>query len=157
MKTNFQNPADRLVRLGIYSLLGMSVFVPVIHDIIHNGWQVQNRRVSYFYFACLTALNFTGASIYVARISERWYPRTFDNIGSRHQIMHVLVICGAFSYTTGPIQGFRLPACKARSSQRHLREAVSNTRKAYDICRYRLALEDSKLIRQAAHLSSLGI
>ncbi|KAI4217775.1 MAG: hypothetical protein L6R36_009275 [Xanthoria steineri] len=106
LTSNFRSPAYRLVRFGAYSLLGLSAFVPVIHGIIMNGWQVQDERMSISYFLGLAVLNFTGASIYAARIPERWYPRTFDLWGSSHQIMHVLVVCGAFSHTTGLMKAF---------------------------------------------------
>ena len=71
-----------------------------------NGWQAQDQRMSISYFLGLAVLNFTGASIYAARVPERWYPRTFDLWGSSHQIMHVLVVCGAFSHTTGLVKAF---------------------------------------------------
>lgn len=90
----------------VYSLLGLSAFVPVVHGIVLNGWEVQDQRMSISYFLGLAVLNFTGASIYAARIPERWYPRTFDILGSSHQIMHTLVVCGAFSHSTGLIKAF---------------------------------------------------
>ena len=37
---------------------------------------------------------FIGALIYSLRIPERYYPRTFDFLGSSHQIMHVLTMVG---------------------------------------------------------------
>lgn len=49
----------------------------------------------------LGLLNFTGAAIYAARIPERWYPGRFDVWGASHQIMHVLVVCGAVSHSVG--------------------------------------------------------
>lgn len=63
-----------------------------------------NQQMSLTYFLGLGLLNFTGAAIYAARIPERWFPRVFDIYGSSHQIMHVLVICGALSYMTGLIK-----------------------------------------------------
>ena len=35
-----------------------------------------------------------GALLYVFRIPERWYPKTFDNFGSSHQIFHLAVVAG---------------------------------------------------------------
>lgn len=35
-----------------------------------------------------------GALIYVKRVPERWYPKTFDKLGTSHNIFHVAVIFG---------------------------------------------------------------
>ena len=35
-----------------------------------------------------------GALIYVMRVPERWYPRTFDTLGTSHNIHHLTVIIG---------------------------------------------------------------
>jgi adiponectin receptor len=58
------------------------------------------------YLIELGLFNGTGAAIYAARIPERWYPRRFDIYGSSHQIMHILVICAALSYTIGLVKAF---------------------------------------------------
>lgn len=34
------------------------------------------------------------------------YPRRFDIYGSSHQIMHVLVVCDAFSHMIGLVKAF---------------------------------------------------
>ena len=106
MNPNFRTPAYRHVRFFMYSFLGLSAFVPVVHGLLVNGWHIQNQRMSLVYFLGLATLNFTGASIYAARIPERWHPRVFDICGSSHQIMHVLVVCGAFSHTIGLVKAF---------------------------------------------------
>jgi adiponectin receptor len=54
----------------------------------------------------LGILNGTGTAIYTLRIPEKWYPRQFDIYGASHQIMHVLVICGALSHTVGLVKAF---------------------------------------------------
>jgi adiponectin receptor len=58
------------------------------------------------YFMGLGILNFSGSVIYTARIPERFYPRRFDVWGSSHQIMHVLVMCGALSHSMGLSRSF---------------------------------------------------
>jgi adiponectin receptor len=85
----------------MYGVLGLSIFIPAIHGVILHGWALQNERMSLTYFMGLGILNGTGTAIYTARIPERWYPRRFDIYGSSHQIMHVLVVCGALSHTVG--------------------------------------------------------
>ena len=106
MSEKFRKPAYRPIRVAMYSFLGLSAFVPVAHGVLVNGWAMQNEQQSVTYFIGLGLLNFTGAAIYAARIPERWYPRAFDIYGSSHQIMHVLVMCGAWSWTQGLAKAF---------------------------------------------------
>ena len=85
----------------MYSALGLSAFFPAAHGVILHGWDEQNQRMSLTYFGGLGLLNFTGAAIYAARIPERFFPGRFDVLGASHQIMHVLVMCGAVSHSVG--------------------------------------------------------
>ena len=106
MQPRFRTPAFRTMRSLSFSLLGLSAFIPVMHGIFINGWEVQNGRMSITYFLGLGILNGTGTTVYAARIPERWFPRTFDIYGSSHQIMHVLVVCGALSHVIGLLKAF---------------------------------------------------
>ena len=107
MNPQFRSPTYRVTRSAMFALLGLSAFVPVIHGIILNGWQVQNRRMAITYFLGLGLLNGTGTAIYAARLPEKRYPGTFfDLYGSSHQIMHVLVACGALSHAVGLVKAF---------------------------------------------------
>ena len=90
----------------MFGLLGLSAFVPVLHGIAINGWSLQNKQMSIGYFLGLGILNASGTAIYAARVPERWYPRRFDIYGSSHQIMHILVVCGAVSHAIGLIKAF---------------------------------------------------
>jgi len=101
LRPKFRHPTYRTTRFLMYCFLGVSLFIPVAHGIIINGWEVQNQRMSLKYFFGLGFLNFLGAAIYAARIPERWFPGKFDIWGSSHQIMHVLVVCGAISHLNG--------------------------------------------------------
>ena len=106
MKPHFRTPTYRVMRSALFALLGLSAFVPVVHGIMLNGWEKQNRRMAITYFLGLGLLNGTGTVIYAARLPEKWYPRTFDIYGSSHQIMHVLVACGALSHAVGLVKAF---------------------------------------------------
>ena len=68
---------------------------------------MQNQQMSIIYFLGLGILNGAGTAIYAARIPERWYPTKFDIYGSSHQIMHVLVVCGAVSHAMGLLKAFQ--------------------------------------------------
>lgn len=102
----FRTPAGRKVRVFLYMLLGLSSFFPAIHGVTTNGYAEHDRRMGLSYYIGLGVLNGTGAAIYGARIPERWYPRRFDIVGSSHQIMHVLVMCGAWCYSVGLVRAF---------------------------------------------------
>jgi adiponectin receptor len=58
----------------MYSILGLSIFIPTIHGVMLHGWAVQNKQMSLTYFIGLGILNGLGAAVYAARILERWYP-----------------------------------------------------------------------------------
>lgn len=102
----FRTPAGRKVRVLLYSLLGITAFIPPAHGVKLNGWDLQNQQMSIDYFIGLGVLNFVGAATYGVRIPERWYPRTFEVFGASHQIMHVLVMFGALSHSIGLVKAF---------------------------------------------------
>ena len=106
MRPGFRGPTGRRIRLALYSLLGLSAFASAAHGAVRHGYSEQNRRMSLNYFLGLGLLNFTGAAIYTARVPERWFPRQFDIFGSSHQIMHVLVMFGAWSHSIGLLKAF---------------------------------------------------
>jgi adiponectin receptor len=102
LRPKFRHPAYRKVRFYMYTLLGLSVFFPVIHGLfLFDGYDELRERMSLSYLIGLGVLNFSGAAIYAARIPERWFPETFDLWGASHQIMHVLVVVGALSWESG--------------------------------------------------------
>jgi adiponectin receptor len=98
---SFSGPQSRNLRISLYLLLGLSSFLPVVHGIYAYGVEEMNQRMGLAYYLGLTACQGTGAMLYAARIPERWFPRRCDVLGSSHQIMHVLVVCGAAVYGVG--------------------------------------------------------
>ena len=94
------------MRSASFAVLGLSAFIPVVHGVLLNGWETQNKRGSVSYFIGLGLLNGTGTAIYAARIPERWYPRVFDVYVSSHQYMLVLVAAGALSHALGLVSTF---------------------------------------------------
>ncbi|KAE9366565.1 adipor-like receptor, partial [Stipitochalara longipes BDJ] len=106
MRSVFRTLNYRPFRSAMYSVLGLSIFIPAIHGVLLHEWALQNERISLTYFIGLGILNGTGTAIYTARIPERWYARRFDIYGSSHQIMHVLLLCGTFSHTIGLVKAF---------------------------------------------------
>jgi len=117
MKPRFRTPTFRLMRSVSFAVLGLSAFIPVVHGILLNGWEEQNRRMSITYFVGLGLLNGLGTAIYAMRIPERWFPGTFDVYGSSHQAMHILVACGAFSYAAGLLKALDYWSTKKEAGQ----------------------------------------
>jgi adiponectin receptor len=85
----------------MYLLLGLSSFLPIVHGVRLHGLEEHNRRMGLVYYVGLGLCHGTGAMLYAVRVPERWYPRRFDIVGSSHQLMHMLVICGAVCYGIG--------------------------------------------------------
>ena len=106
LKPNFRGPGSKAFHSATFALLGLSAFIPVIHGIFLNGWVSHNRRMSITHFIGLALLNEVGALFYSARIPEKLYPRKFDIFGCSHQIMHMLVMCGALSEAAGLTKAF---------------------------------------------------
>ena len=101
LSPSFRRPQDRRKRFMVYCLLAGSLFLSVMHGVLMNGYEEQDRRMGLSYFFGLAGFNFSAAVIYAARIPERWFPKTFDKVGASHSLMHLLLVCGAMSHLTG--------------------------------------------------------
>lgn len=119
LRPKFRQPTYRRARFYMYTALGLSTFVPVVHGLlIVHTYQELNEQMSLDYLIGLGVLNFSGAAIYAARIPERWYPKRFDVWGSSHQLMHVLVVMGALSHERGLLKAVGWHASNGGCSQR---------------------------------------
>lgn len=101
---SFTGTASKGFRTVTYLLLGLSSFLPIIHGLHLFGWQQMEQRVSLSYYLALGLCHGTGAVTYASRVPEKWYPKRYDLVGSSHQIMHVLVVCGATAYGLGVLK-----------------------------------------------------
>jgi adiponectin receptor len=101
---SFVGTASKGFRAVTYLLLGLSSFLPIVHGLHLFGWQQMEQRMSLSYYLALGLCHGTGAITYASRIPERWYPKRYDIVGSSHQIMHVLVVCGAVAYGIGVLR-----------------------------------------------------
>ncbi|KAF2150489.1 adiponectin receptor protein 1 [Myriangium duriaei CBS 260.36] len=95
LRPAFRVPAARPLRLAVYVVLGLSLFLPGVHAVASLGWQEANRRAGLASFAGLAVVNFTGAAIYALRVPERWTGGATDLLGQSHNWMHVFVVAGA--------------------------------------------------------------
>ncbi|XP_021714484.1 heptahelical transmembrane protein 4-like [Chenopodium quinoa] len=93
----FQNPEFRTIRAILFSGMGLSGLLPILHkNIIY--WQQPAALYSTGYELLMGLFYFLGALVYATRIPERWMPGKFDLAGHSHQLFHVLVIAGAYSH-----------------------------------------------------------
>ncbi|OJD19445.1 hypothetical protein AJ78_00619 [Emergomyces pasteurianus Ep9510] len=102
----FRNPAWRPFRAGMFVSMGLSAIFPVLHGLSIFGVEQMVKQIGLFWLVLQGALYIIGASIYAARVPERWHPGRFDILGSSHQIFHVLVVLAAVSHLTGLLQAF---------------------------------------------------
>jgi adiponectin receptor len=97
----FRHPNSRLARTLTYFALGFAACLPALHLLIYVDGQALHQRTVLASYRNLIILNSLGGLFYATRIPERFYRKIFDIYGSSHQVMHVLVICGALLYQTG--------------------------------------------------------
>ncbi|KAJ1697135.1 hypothetical protein LUZ63_005647 [Rhynchospora breviuscula] len=93
----FQTPAFRHVRAALFSCMGVSGLVPVLHKLIwfHYRPEVVTSTVFEAFMGLFYGL---GVTIYATRVPERWFPGRFDLVGHSHQLFHLLVITGAYTH-----------------------------------------------------------
>jgi adiponectin receptor len=68
LNPRFRHPQLRPYRAAMYSGLGLSAIIFIIHGIVIHGWEIQNRRMSLTWMALMGALNLMGAAAYAARV-----------------------------------------------------------------------------------------
>ncbi|KAH9903952.1 mPR-like GPCR protein [Xylariomycetidae sp. FL2044] len=103
----FRTPAFRTRRTILYTSLGLTAIVYVLHGIIVHGWEVQSQRMSLVWELLTAFLFILGGGLYALRIPEKWYPLRFDIFGASHQIFHLMVLLGGLAHTAGLVQACR--------------------------------------------------
>ncbi|KAH9877118.1 hypothetical protein IAQ61_002481 [Plenodomus lingam] len=101
-----RTPALRPFRALMFALMGLSAIFPVIHSIRLYGIEHMRKSIGLDWVVLQGVLYLLGASIYAARVPEKWSPGKFDIWGSSHQIFHVLVVLAAASHLVGLIKAF---------------------------------------------------
>jgi len=90
----------------MFALMGLSAIVPVAHAIRLYGLAPMRQRIGLDWVLLQGVLYLLGATIYAARVPEKWRPGAFDVWGSSHQIFHVLVVLAAASHLMGLVVAF---------------------------------------------------
>jgi adiponectin receptor len=78
--------AYRWARTSLFLLLGLSAVLPVSHVVYSYGFKRARSEIGLGYLLESGGLYVVGALTYAVRFPERRWPRTFDLVGSSHQI-----------------------------------------------------------------------
>jgi len=85
-------------RAGMFSIFGLSGVLPGVHYVFMEGADKALYRVGDLtWLILMAAFYLLGALIYAKRIPERLFPGKCDLLFQSHQIMHLLVIAGAYT------------------------------------------------------------
>lgn len=107
LNPQFRTPKWRPFRSAMYTGLGLSFVIPIIHGIVIYGFKAQLYLMSLDWMALMATFNLTGAAIYAIRWPEKWYPNQCDIYGSSHQILHFMVIFAGICSHVWTTQGVR--------------------------------------------------
>ncbi|EME41550.1 hypothetical protein DOTSEDRAFT_73832 [Dothistroma septosporum NZE10] len=106
MHPRFRSPEWRPFRASMFVMMGLSAIFPVLHGVQMYGLQQMEQQIGLSWLVGQGALYIAGATIYAARVPERWRPGSFDIWGSSHQIFHVLVVLAAAAHLLGLMKAF---------------------------------------------------
>lgn len=101
LQSKFRQSNYRPMRAVIYTALGLSMVLPVVHGWKKYGFTTLNDRMDVSSFFQMGGFVFLGGIVYVTRVPERWYPGTFDLLGQSHNWLHVLVVVAALLRLNG--------------------------------------------------------
>lgn len=106
MNPRFRTPTYRPFRAVMFILLGASGVIPVIHGLKLYSYAQLDERMGLSWMLLQGVLYVVGATIYAARVPERWAPGRFDLVGASHQIFHVFVLVAAATQFRGLVAAF---------------------------------------------------
>ncbi|KAF3939450.1 hypothetical protein ABW19_dt0203404 [Dactylella cylindrospora] len=112
LRPKFRHPQYKIWRFYVYLVLVTSALLTVGQGWYMFGFEEMDRRMGVRNFLMLGVWQTTGGIVYAARAPERWVPKRFDNWGHSHQLMHVLVVCGAVCNEWGLLRAVEYWASK---------------------------------------------
>ena len=95
MWSKFSTPTYRPLRFGVFVLFGLYGAVPFFHIYLRDGYTYSAQAYSLWGLIVMGVTYILGASLYVLRIPERFFPGKFDIWASSHQLFHVCVVTAA--------------------------------------------------------------
>lgn len=90
----FAKPEYRVVRAGMFSALGASGFIPMLHMLFERGLSYAFSEGQLQWLLLMFLSYGSGAALYATRVPERLFPGKLDLILHSHQIFHILVVIG---------------------------------------------------------------
>ncbi|KAA8914286.1 hemolysin-III related-domain-containing protein [Sphaerosporella brunnea] len=102
----FRTPKYRPFRAAMFVALGGAGVVPVLHGLYLFGAAALKERVGLSWVLLEAALYVTGATIYAARVPEKFWPGRFDLVGASHQMFHSFVVAAALMHLKGLMVAF---------------------------------------------------
>lgn len=67
---SFRLPKYRHYRTTMYSGLGLSFIIPIVHGVVKFGWETQVWRMSLDWMLLMTTFNLTGGALYAMRVGS---------------------------------------------------------------------------------------
>lgn len=105
----FAKPEYRVVRAAMFSSLGASGIIPMVHTIIERGPHFAFHDGQLQWMSLMFLMYGLGATVYATRVPERLFPGKCDLIFQSHQVFHVFVIIGVLLhlYAISNLQFYR--------------------------------------------------
>ena len=95
--SRFHSEKWRLLRVGLFTGMGVSGVAPLMHSVyLNHGIPLATRGA--IQMVLMGASYLGGVVFYAARVPERWLPGKFDLLFNSHQIWHVAVLLGVFNH-----------------------------------------------------------
>jgi len=101
MSSKFRAKDSRTYRAAVFSCLGASIVVPVIHSGILHEWKHDAYPTFAVWMVAAGISYLIGVILYASRVPECCRPGKHDGWWSSHQLMHCAVIIGASFHTYG--------------------------------------------------------
>ncbi|KAJ3059354.1 hypothetical protein HK102_010040, partial [Quaeritorhiza haematococci] len=74
----FAKPEFRGLRTGLFTSMGLSGVLPLVHSVALYGVEYARYAMSFEYLVLMAFFYLLGAAIYISRVPERWFPGKFD-------------------------------------------------------------------------------
>ena len=98
MWSRFQMPKYRPLRFLVFLIFGLYGIIPFLHILIRDGYTLSTEAYSLWGMLTMGSIYVLGATLYVLRVPERFFPGKFDIWASSHQLFHMCVVTGALMH-----------------------------------------------------------
>ena len=107
LSSNFSKPKRRTFRGILFLIFGICTGIPIVHMTFFGNTikgYVQGIKLINWYLGGICYI--IGALFYILRFPEKKFEKTFDYLGSSHQIFHTLVCLGAAFHYFGSLDAY---------------------------------------------------